>query len=143
MLNSNAWHETYGQFLSESQALLCKSEECISHLEMIANDEDAIACLLATLTRLSDEANHASVPCIADFSRQLRNVLDAGVAQDGLSHEALLTLKSCLTLISWQLELIDPRTGEMPMDSEEQQQLLEHLASISGADGRQVDGVRG
>lgn len=143
MLNSNAWHEIHGHFLSESRALLYRSDDCLSHLEMIADDEDAIACLLMTLNKLSDEASHASVQCVADFSRQLRDVLGASIPGEGLSHEALLTLKSCLTLMSWQLELIDLRTGEMPMDSEEQQQLLERLASISGATDPRADCVRG
>ena len=127
MLNSNDWHETYDSFLIESQALLHKSEECLSHLELIGDDEDAVACLLATLEKLSHLADQASVECIADFSRQLGRLLKAnGIG----SADALPTLRSCMTLMSWQLELIDPRTGDLPMDNDEQQELLDRLAAI-------------
>jgi chemotaxis protein histidine kinase CheA len=131
MLNSNDWQTTYGQFLIESQALLHKSEECLSHLELIGDDEDAIRCLLATLDRLASEADRASIECIADFCRKLVRVLNASASAGSLCQDALQTLRSCLTLVSWQLELIDPTTGELSMDSEEQQELLERLAAIS------------
>jgi chemotaxis protein histidine kinase CheA len=131
MLNSNDWQTTYGQFLIESQALLHKSEECLSHLELIGDDEDAIRCLLATLDRLAREADRASIDCIADFCRKLVRVLDASASAGSLCQDALQTLRSCLTLVSWQLEFVDPNTGELSMDSEEQQELLERLAAIS------------
>lgn len=138
MLNSNDWHDTYGRFLAESQALLYKSEECISHLELIGDDEDAIVCLLATLDTLTIQAEQASVACIADFSRQLGCLLKANGTG---STDALPTLKSCLTLMSWQIELIDPRTGELPMDSDEQQELLERLAGVCRASTSTADCV--
>ncbi|MDF2642478.1 MAG: hypothetical protein K0R45_1750 [Pseudomonas sp.] len=128
MLNSNDWHETHGQFLIDSQALLFKSEECLSHLELFGEDEDAATCLPATLNRLSELAANASVDSIADFSRQLAVVLERHGAGTPLPRDALLVIKSCLTLMSWQLELIDPRTGELPMDGDEQRELLDRLA---------------
>jgi hypothetical protein len=136
MLNSNDWQDTYGQFLIESQALLHKSEECLSHLELIGEDEDAIACLLATLDKLTAQAEQASVDCIADFSRQLGQLLRAHGTG---STDALPTLKRCLTLISWQLELIDPRTGELPLDSDEQQELLDKFAGVCRASTATAD----
>ncbi|MBA1228366.1 hypothetical protein G7013_01730 [Pseudomonas viridiflava] len=131
MLSSNDWHEKRDQFLTESQALLYKSEECLSHLELIGDDEDAIRCLLASLLTLTDKADNASVKCIADFSRQLRGLLDGAEPVTRLSQETLATVKSCLALISWQLEFLDPKTGELTMDNEEQQELLGKLASLS------------
>lgn len=34
MLSNNDWQHKHDQFLSTSQALLYKSEECLSHLEL-------------------------------------------------------------------------------------------------------------
>ncbi|CAM3408497.1 hypothetical protein [Pseudomonas floridensis] len=142
MLSSNDWHEKRDQFLTESQALLYKSEECLSHLELIGADEDAIRCLLASLLTLTDKADNASVPCVADFSRQLRDLLDSADPIIGLSQETLATVKSCLALISWQLEFLDPKTGELTMDSEEQQELLARLAVLSAASGKAANTAR-
>ncbi|QHF02830.1 MULTISPECIES: hypothetical protein [Pseudomonas syringae group] len=143
MLSSNDWHQKHDQFLIESQALLYKSEECLSHLELIGHDEDAIDCLLRSLRLLAEKADTASVQCIADFSRQLRSLLDDTGCSEGLSLETLSTLKSCLSLISWQLELLDPRTGELIMDNEEQQMLLRRLASLSAQPSATPDHTRG
>ncbi|KPC28229.1 Uncharacterized protein ABJ99_3386 [Pseudomonas syringae pv. cilantro] len=131
MLSSNDWQQKHDQFLSTTQALLYKSEECLAHLELISDDEDAIGCLVTSLRKLAQEAQAASVSCIADFSRQVCQSLETGSHPHPLSHEALLTVKNCLTLISWQVELLDPNTGELKMDNEEQLELLEKLASTS------------
>ncbi|GFM65627.1 hypothetical protein PSCICJ_17450 [Pseudomonas cichorii] len=131
MLNSNEWQEKHDQFLSNSQNLLCKSEECLSHLEMIGDDEDAIEGLLTNLLKLSLEAQSASIESLADFSRKLQQWLTEACQYPGFSPEILTTLKSCLELMSWQLELIDPQTGEMLMDCDEQQALLAKLSEIS------------
>ncbi|OUM08185.1 hypothetical protein BW686_05780 [Pseudomonas syringae] len=131
MLSNNDWQQKHDEFLSTSQALLYKSEECLSHLELIPNDEDATGCLLTTLRTLAQEAEAAPVPCIAEFSRKLCQLLKSGSQANELSQEALLTVKNCLTLISWQVELLDPQTGELTMDSNEQHELLEQLASVS------------
>ncbi|MNO03800.1 hypothetical protein D3C81_2246100 [compost metagenome] len=34
-----------------------------------------------------------------------------------------------MTLLAWQLELVDPRTGRLNLDTEEQVVLLDNLAS--------------
>ncbi|AHG41723.1 hypothetical protein N018_16550 [Pseudomonas syringae CC1557] len=142
MLSSNDWQHKHDQFLSTSQALLYKSEECLAHLELISNDEDAIGCLVTSLRKLAQEAQAASVPCIADFSRQLCQRLETGSQPHKLSREALLTVKNCLTLISWQVELLDPNTGELKMDNEEQHELLEKLASVSRSPASPADATR-
>ncbi|MCD5992786.1 hypothetical protein KDX38_05500 [Pseudomonas sp. CDFA 602] len=139
MLSSNHWHQQHDEFLAESQALLYKSEECLSHLELICDDEDAIECLLTSLLKLTDAANNASVQCIADFTRQLTHLLDCAEPANGLSEETLATVKRCLALISWQLELLDPQTGELTMDNEEQQELLARLAALSARPGSASD----
>lgn len=132
MLNSNDWQGTSGQFLEDSQALLYKLEECISHLELIGDDEDAVSCLIATLDSLGSQARQAGVASLETFSGRLSAVLSAPGSGRPLQDEARSVLKNCLTLIAWQLELIDPRTGELPLDSDEQQDLLDRLAHACG-----------
>lgn len=47
--------------------------------------------------------------------------------------QALDALKECLTLIAWQLELVDLYTGDLRLDSTEQASLLEaFIAQIDG-----------
>ncbi|MNL76207.1 hypothetical protein D3C87_2021320 [compost metagenome] len=45
-----------------------------------------------------------------------------------LHDEALGALKDCLTLIAWQLELIDQTTGQLSLDDSEQVTLIEAFA---------------
>ncbi|RMQ50125.1 hypothetical protein ALQ04_02352 [Pseudomonas cichorii] len=139
MLNSNEWQEKHDQFLRDSLTLLYKSEECLSHLEMIVDDDDAIEALLNHLLKLNHEARSASVESLADFSRQLRLSITQARQSGGFSQEVLHTLKSCLALMSWQLELIDPQTGEMLLDNEEQQELLAKLGDIASHSGSSGD----
>lgn len=41
-----------------------------------------------------------------------------------LHDQALEALHACLTLLAWQLELIDTRTGELALDDTEQTTLI-------------------
>lgn len=132
MLNTNDWQGASGQFLVDSQALLYKLEECISHLELIGDDEDAVRCLIATLGNLGAQAREARVGSIEAFCGRLSTLLSAVGSGQPLHSEARNVLKNCLTLIAWQLELIDLRTGELPLDSDEQQDLLDRLAQACG-----------
>lgn len=43
------------EFLVEAETLLAKSEECLSHLQLISNDTDAIDCMLSTLLKLANK----------------------------------------------------------------------------------------
>jgi hypothetical protein len=45
-----------------------------------------------------------------------------------LHDQALSALKDCLTLIAWQLELIDQKTGQLSLDDSEQTSLIEAFA---------------
>lgn len=126
MLNSQDWPLQYDSFMFESQTLLNRCEECLAHLEMIGDDEDAVLGLQTSLQRLGDHARQASAPAMAALAEQLHGCLDA--AHGGcLGGEARSIVRSCLALLAWQLELIDPGTGELPMDDGEQQELLERL----------------
>lgn len=129
MLNSNQWLHRYNEFVDQSRALLHRAQECVAHLEMIADDEDAIACLQASLLNLADKATGASQGTIAGFTGQLQHRLGLQLNDNGLNARAIDTLRQCLDLLAWQLELIDPYTGELALDDEEQCVLLDRLGT--------------
>lgn len=132
MLNGLEWQDRYPEFLNESQALLNRLQDCLLHLEMINNDQDAVESLIATLHKLGNEAENASVAGIVDFCRQLLGMLEAGPLIAGFQDQALPALKDCFTLLAWQLELIDPRDGLLMLDDSEQRELLLNLAAVTG-----------
>ena len=132
MLNGNEWHQLHGDFLSDSQHLLHRADECLSHLELINDDKDAIEALLAALQRIAGLADAASVGPVAGFSRQLRYLLYFAGATGRLQPKALVLLRQCLSLLSWQVELIDPVTGLLPLDDHEQHELLEQFGCCCG-----------
>ncbi len=135
MLNSNEWHQLHGEFLSDAQVLLKRSEECLAHLELISDDKDAIGCLLETLHKIAGEADKAGVTPVGNFARQLRYLLYFAHAAARIQPKTLLCLKSCFTLLAWQIELIDPYTGQLLLDEQEQQELLEHFSCCAGIGG--------
>ncbi|PHN27523.1 hypothetical protein [Pseudomonas sp. ICMP 561] len=132
MLNGKEWQQAHPDFFDESQLLLGTCQECLAHLEMISNDQDAVECLLGTLFKLSETADNALIPSTADFARQLRCMLSIDYPNLRLTDEALQTLENCLTLLAWQLELIDPHTGQLLLDDTEQKELLGQLAYTCG-----------
>jgi hypothetical protein len=132
MLNGNEWHQLHSEFLSDAQALLTRSEECLAHLELISDDKDAIECLLDSLQKMAGEADKAHVTSIGSFARQLRYLLYFAHAAARIQPKTLLSLKSCFSLLAWQVELIDPSTGQLLMDDQEQQELLEQFGCCSG-----------
>ncbi|MBC2658727.1 hypothetical protein H7A76_25080 [Pseudomonas sp. MSSRFD41] len=116
------------EFLLEAQTLLAKSEDCLSHLHLIRNDEEAINCLLVTLQRLAQCAAHHAISPLSEFSQHIHGLLKRPQHPLDLNDQILEALKSCLTLMAWQLELIDPRDGQLNMDDSEQLMLIEELA---------------
>lgn len=129
MLNDAQWSCALPDFLVDAQAMLNKLQECLSHLELIRNDQDAADCLLYTLESLSRRAQGLSLEEVAAFCQQLQQLLHLAKPRNRLEGSTLKALNECLTLLAWQLELIDPRTGQLSMDSDEQTALVEALAS--------------
>jgi hypothetical protein len=136
MLNSNEWQHSLPDFLTKSQTLLAKAEECLSHLEWFINDRDAIECLLDTLSTITDEADALSLESIADFSRHIRHLLELAHPQTCLEGDALSSLRRCFILLAWQLELVDTDTGMLLLDDSEQQELLNAFAAIVGLENQ-------
>jgi len=129
MLNEDQWPSTLDEFKDVAQTLLGKLDECLSHLELICNDTDAAQCLVGTLERLAMAARALRLEEIAAFAQQIHDVLRAAGPRNRLQGETLRALAQCMTLLAWQLELIDPRTGQLSLDDEEQVALISALAA--------------
>lgn len=127
MPNEN-WNQRLPEFLIEAETLLAKSEECLSHLQLISNDKDAIDCMLSTLLKLAKKADALALEAVSEFSLHIHGLLSHAQNQMELHDQALGALKDCFTLMAWQLELVDHTTGELGLDSSEQTSLIEAFA---------------
>ena len=127
-IDHKEWAQRFPEFLVEAQLLLAKTEECLSHLQLISNDRDAIDCMLSTLLKLASKADAIALAAISEFSLHIHELLNHAQNHLQLHDEALAALKDCLTLIAWQLELIDQKTGQLSLDDSEQISLIETFA---------------
>ncbi|MFW0755938.1 hypothetical protein ACN1C3_14505 [Pseudomonas sp. H11T01] len=129
MLNDGKeWYQRLPEFLLEAETLLAKSEECLSHLQLIKNDKDAIDCMLSTLLKLANKADVLAIQAVSEFSRHIHSLLSLAQNHMDLHDQALDALKDCLTLMAWQLELIDINTGKLCLDDSEQVSLINAFA---------------
>ncbi|MDY4300228.1 hypothetical protein SO486_09525 [Pseudomonas salmasensis] len=130
MMNSaNEWQTALPEFLLEAEMLLAKSEECLNHLHLIRNDSDAIDCMKTSLAKLAEKADGQALQAISEFSRHIQYLIANAVSPVQLHDQALDALHDCLTLLAWQLELIDIRTGELGLDDSEQTSLIATVTS--------------
>jgi chemotaxis protein histidine kinase CheA len=121
--------DTLQDFLLDAQVLLTQSQECLQHLELIANDPDACQCLNNSLETLARRASTLGLLEVAHYASVLQQLLAPACQLQRLNSEALPTLNACLTLLAWQLELIDVHTGRLALDTCEQVTLLSELAA--------------
>ena len=126
------WAQRLPEFLVEAEKLLAKTEECLSHLQLISNDKDAIDCMLSTLLKLANKADALGLEAVSEFSLHLHGLLNQVQGHVDLHAQALEALKDCFTLMAWQLELIDPSTGQLGLDESEQVTLIEAFACQVG-----------
>ncbi|MBK4989594.1 histidine kinase [Pseudomonas sp. S60] len=117
-------------FLVDAQVLLTRAQECLHHLELIENDPDACHCLDDTLDGLARHANHLGLREVAYYTASLHEVLAPACQRACLQPEALPAATACLTLLAWQLELVDLHTGRLNLDIGEQLVLLGELAKV-------------
>ncbi|MDB6443406.1 MULTISPECIES: hypothetical protein [Pseudomonas] len=122
------WSQRLPEFLTEAETLLAKSEECLSHLQLINNDKDAIDCMLSTLLKLANKADALALEAVSEFSLHIHGLLSHAQNNMDLHDQALEALKDCFTLMAWQLELVDPTTGQLSLDNSEQTSLIEAFA---------------
>ncbi|UQS13148.1 hypothetical protein [Pseudomonas sp. HS6] len=122
------WAQRFPEFLVEAETLLAKSEECLSHLQLISNDKDAIDCMLSTLLKLANKADALALEAVSEFCLHLHGLLTQAQDHVDLHAQALDALKDCFTLMAWQLELVDQSTGQLSLDESEQTSLIEAFA---------------
>ncbi|MFJ4155572.1 histidine kinase [Pseudomonas sp. NPDC089752] len=123
--NSSALQE----FLLDAQVLLTQSHECLQHLELIDNDPDACHCLDNALDTLARRASGLGLLEVAHYTCTLQQLLAPACRHLHLHSKALPALSACLTLLAWQLELVDKQTGRLALDASEQVALLAELAT--------------
>lgn len=123
-----SFDEALRGFLLDAQVLLTQAHECLRHLELIDNDPDACRCLENTLDGLARQATRLGLREVAHYSSALQQLLAPACHGGCLQREALPAVQACLTLLAWQLELVDPRTGRLNLDIGEQLVLLGELA---------------
>jgi chemotaxis protein histidine kinase CheA len=128
MPNRKEWIQRLPEFLVEAETLLAKSEECLSHLQLISNDKDAIDCMMSTLLKLASRADALALVAVSEFSLHIHGLLNQAQNHVDLHDQALSALKDCFTLMAWQLELIDQNTGQLSLDDSEQTSLIEAFA---------------
>ncbi|PVZ44004.1 histidine kinase [Pseudomonas sp. CC120222-01a] len=121
--------DTLQDFLLDAQVLLTQSQECLQHLELISNDPDACHCLDNALQNLARRASTLGLLEVAHYASVLHQLLAPACKQQCLDNAALPTLNACLTLLAWQLELVDVHTGRLALDTCEQVTLLSELAT--------------
>ena len=136
--DSRNWNQRLPEFLTEAETLLAKSEECLSHLQLISNDKDAIDCMLSSLLKLANKANALALEAVSEFSLHIHGLLSHAQNHMELHDQALGALKDCFTLMAWQLELVDPTTGKLGLDNSEQASLIEAFAFQVGQSPCQV-----
>lgn len=129
LMDDNEQQTPLSEFLVNAEVLRAKSEDCLNHLHLIKNDEEAIQCLLINLLKLANLSYDQAIPPLGEFAQRVHEQLYQAQKSMDLDQPTLLALKDCLTLIAWQLELIDPVSGELNMDGSEQHVLLENLTS--------------
>ncbi len=124
MNDGKEWQNALPEFLLEAEMLLAKSEECLSHLHLIRNDNDAIDCMKNSLIKLAEKADAMTLGAISDFSRHIQDLISNAQSPMQLHDKALSALHDCLTLMAWQLELVDAKTGKLSLDESEQTTLI-------------------
>jgi hypothetical protein len=141
MLNDKPLAPALHEFMVDAQIMLNQSQECLQHLELIDNDRDASECMVDTLNRLAARAQACSLSTIAGFCQQIKFLLNLAEPHQRLHGDALKALDDCLTLLAWQLELIDPQTGQLSLDESEQIALIGELASALDVDDLRLAGL--
>lgn len=139
MLNDTPDTSTLQDFLDDAHQLLSRGQECLQHFRLIGEDADASHCLIHTLASLREKARIREQGQIADFCEQLCAVLDPAAHRNQLHGPALGILEACLCLLAWQVELIDPFSGTLNLDADEQGELLQSLETTLRATTQPCD----
>lgn len=129
MKNTSQGTGALQNFMLDAQLLLSKAQGCLQHLQLIDNDSDACLCLGDTLGTLARRAEALGLVEVARYTTELLGLLGPVCERQHLQATALPAVDECLTLLAWQLELLDASTGRLNLDTTEQTALLRELAS--------------
>ena len=139
MPNDSPDMSTLEAFLDDAHRLLGQAQDCLQHFQLIGQDADASDCLINTLVSLRDRARSCAQAQVVEFCQQLCDRLEPAGNRNRLHGSALGTLEACLCLLAWQVELIDPFTGTLNLDNDEQQELLQHLDQVLASSDLSVE----
>ncbi|MDN6861064.1 chemotaxis protein CheA [Pseudomonas sp. CAN2814] len=135
MLDGEQWSQLLRGFIDEARDLARQAEECLLQLDAEPGDGEAITRLFRAMHTLKGSAGLFSLLPLVNFTHHLENLLMA--VRDGervLTAELVSLMLRCLDEISSMIELIDPASGELNVDPEHQQELLDSLARLLGGE---------
>lgn len=135
MLNGEQWTQLLLGFIEEASELTKQAEEYLLQLDQSPTDEEALSGLFRAMHTIKGSAGLFSLTPLVSFTHHLENLLMA--VRDGagtLSPALISVLLRCLDEVASMVALIDPQTGELPVDEQHQSQLLAILAQHAGAE---------
>ncbi|MEO4046458.1 chemotaxis protein CheA [Pseudomonas sp. CAU 1711] len=133
MLNENQWGQLLRGFIEEGRDLAKQAEEYLLALDQQPDDEQAINGLFRAVHTLKGSAGLFTLTPLVNFAHHLENLLMA--VRDGerrLTPPLISLMLRCMDEIASMLELIDPDSGDLPVDEAHQAQLLDALAQETG-----------
>ena len=123
--------EFTNEMLHIGSQLIARLMDCNDHLKLFPSDQDALEALHGALGDLSSIARAHQLLALAGFAQQVEELLrSAGPMRFSL--ETTEILQACIDLMSWQLELAAPCTGELELDTAEQARLTHRLGNHVG-----------
>ena len=134
MLNGEQWSQLLLGFIEEARDLGKQAEEYLLQLDQQPDDAAAINGLFRAMHTLKGSAGLFSLTPLVSFTHHLENLLMA--VRDGhraLDPSLVSLMLRCLDEIVSMIALIDPETGELPVDEQHQTELLGELAAHLGA----------
>jgi two-component system chemotaxis sensor kinase CheA len=129
MFDEEQWGQLLRGFIEEGRDLAKQAEEYLLVLDQAPDDQQAINGLFRAMHTLKGSAGLFTLTPLVNFTHHLENLLMA--VRDGqrqLTPPLVSLMLRCLDEISSMLELIDPDSGELPVDEAHQGQLLAALA---------------
>lgn len=133
MLNGEQWSQLLLGFIEEARDLGKQAEEYLLQLDQQPEDAAAINGLFRAMHTLKGSAGLFSLTPLVSFTHHLENLLMA--VRDGqrtLDPSLVSLMLRCLDEIVSMIALIDPETGELPVDEQHQTELLAALAAHLG-----------
>ncbi|HSX70203.1 MAG TPA: chemotaxis protein CheA [Pseudomonas sp.] len=134
MFNDEQWSQLLRGFIEEGRDLAKQAEEYLLVLDQEPDDEQAVHGLFRAMHTLKGSAGLFTLTPLVNFTHHLESLLST--VRDGkrrLTAPLISLMLRCLDEIASMLDLIDPDSGELPVDEAHQAQLLDALAEQTGA----------